>query len=158
MAPTPSRGTPAPHWKISGLKSLGLGSFFVPDTCFFSRVFLNLWFAKPMVCLWVAFHENNGNHETTKTMKTTRTATNKELGAGFAKVTYTTKYGENHGKLGCKPRLPQTTGLEIPDFRVNQLNLGVGQAKQDFFSEAKTRRGKNPGLSWFDRLRTDKKL
>ena len=28
-APTPSRGRPPPHQKISGLKSLGLGSFFV---------------------------------------------------------------------------------------------------------------------------------
>ena len=29
----------------------------------FFRVFLNLWFAKPMVCVRVAFHENDGNHE-----------------------------------------------------------------------------------------------
>ena len=26
-------------------------------------VFLNLWFAKPVVCVQVAFHENDGNHE-----------------------------------------------------------------------------------------------
>ena len=32
LAPTPSRGRPPPHQKISGLKSLGLGSFFVPET------------------------------------------------------------------------------------------------------------------------------
>ena len=25
--------------------------------------FSNLWFAKPMVCMWVASHENDGNHE-----------------------------------------------------------------------------------------------
>ena len=31
LAPTPSRGRPPPHRKISGLKSLGLGSFFVPE-------------------------------------------------------------------------------------------------------------------------------
>ena len=31
LAPTPSRGRPPPHQKISGLKSFGLGSFFVPD-------------------------------------------------------------------------------------------------------------------------------
>ena len=31
LAPTPSRGRPPPHQKISGLKSLGLGSFFVPE-------------------------------------------------------------------------------------------------------------------------------
>ena len=31
LGPTPSRGRPPPHQKISGLKSLGLGSFFVPE-------------------------------------------------------------------------------------------------------------------------------
>ena len=31
LAPTHSRGRPPPHQKISGLKSLGLGSFFVPE-------------------------------------------------------------------------------------------------------------------------------
>ena len=31
LAPTPSRGRPPPHQKIFGLKSLGLGSFFVPE-------------------------------------------------------------------------------------------------------------------------------
>ena len=31
LAPTPSCGRPLPHRKISGLKSLGLGSFFVPE-------------------------------------------------------------------------------------------------------------------------------
>ena len=31
LGPTPSRGRPLPHRKISGLKSLGLCSFFVPD-------------------------------------------------------------------------------------------------------------------------------
>ena len=27
------------------------------------RVFLNLWFAKPTVCVRVAFHESDRNHE-----------------------------------------------------------------------------------------------
>ena len=31
LAPTPSRGRPLPHPRISGPKSLGLGSFFLPD-------------------------------------------------------------------------------------------------------------------------------
>ena len=31
LAPTRSRGRPLPHWKISGPKSLGLGSFFLPE-------------------------------------------------------------------------------------------------------------------------------
>ena len=39
LAPTPSCGRPPPHQKISGLKSLGLGSFFVPDISFGADVF-----------------------------------------------------------------------------------------------------------------------
>ena len=31
LGPTHSRERPLPHWKISGPKSLGLGSFFLPD-------------------------------------------------------------------------------------------------------------------------------
>ena len=37
LAPTLSRGRPPSHQKISGHKSLGLGSFFVPDKCLFSQ-------------------------------------------------------------------------------------------------------------------------
>ena len=33
LAPTRSRGRPLPHWKISGPRSLGLGSFSVPEIC-----------------------------------------------------------------------------------------------------------------------------
>ena len=48
LAPTPSRGRPPPHQKISGLKSLGLGSFFVPDFLqttkkTLSETFLRFW-------------------------------------------------------------------------------------------------------------------
>ena len=39
LAPTHSRGRPPPHQKISGLKSLGLGSFFVPDFFLFCANF-----------------------------------------------------------------------------------------------------------------------
>ena len=56
------------------------------------RAFLNLWFAKPMVCMPVAFHENDGSHtKMTKTMKATQTATNKELSVGFTEITETTE-------------------------------------------------------------------
>ena len=68
------------------------------------RAFLNQWFAKPMVCVRVAFHENDGNHENDETTKTTQTATNKELSAAFADITETTEMtkttriqGANHG-------------------------------------------------------------
>ena len=41
------------------------GNCAVRDSRFYAanRVFLNLWFGKPMVCVRVAFHENDGNHE-----------------------------------------------------------------------------------------------
>ena len=73
-----------------------------------------------MVCVRVAFHENDGNHETTKT---TRTAKNKELSAGFAEITETTEMTKTTGIQGAKPRVPQTTGLEIPDFLEPTLTL-----------------------------------
>ena len=70
------------------------------------RLFLNLWFAKPMVCVWVAFHEND------------------EDNSDNYKQGIECWFGGNHGNHGnnenhrnprCKPRLPQTTGLDIPD-------------------------------------------
>ena len=77
--------------------------------CFDFRVFLNLWFAKPMVCMWAACPRTTEITETTKTTKITQTAANKDLSAGSAELTET--MGEsgvaNHG-------LRQTTGLEIP--------------------------------------------
>ena len=30
---------------------------------------------------------------------------------------------ENHGNLGCKPRVPQTTGLEIPEKKAHVLTF-----------------------------------
>ena len=48
----------------------------------------------------------------TETTMTTQTATNKELSAGLAEITGTT---ETTKTTGCKPRVPQTTGLEIPE-------------------------------------------
>ena len=65
-------------------------SFFFGGGKDFDRVFLNLWFAKSMVCVRVAFHENDVNHENAENDKETRTAKNKELSAGFAEITETT--------------------------------------------------------------------
>ena len=33
------------------------------------RAFIDLWFAKPMVCMRVAFHENDGNRDNNKDNK-----------------------------------------------------------------------------------------
>ena len=55
-----------------------------------------------MVCMRVAFHENDGNHEKRRNAtKTTQTATNKELSAGLTETTEATKtmgiQGANQG-------------------------------------------------------------
>ena len=42
-------------------------------------VVFHLGIAKPMVCMRVALHENDGNHENDRTTKTTQAATKKEL-------------------------------------------------------------------------------
>ena len=70
-------------------------------------MFLNLWFAKPMVCMWGAFHKNDGPQETMKTTKTTQTATNKDMsaGAGLAEIMGNHGKDDNHGNPGCKLRV-----------------------------------------------------
>ena len=69
-----------------------------------------------MVNLWFAcgspFTKTTEITKTTKITKTAQTATNKGLSAGIAEITETTKMTKTPG---CKPRVPQTTGLEIPD-------------------------------------------
>ena len=71
--------------RIFGQKVCVLCSFFL--RYFQTYGLTNLWFDKPMVCTRVALHENDGNHETTKTTKTALTATSKELSAGLAEIT-----------------------------------------------------------------------
>ena len=70
---------------------------------FMLLVFLinSLMFARPMVCMRAAFHENDGNGENDET---TQTSTNKELSAGLAGIMPTTAmtkttgiWGANHG-------------------------------------------------------------
>ena len=82
---------------------------------------------QPMVGMPVALRENDRNHENDKTTKTTQTATNKEVSAGLAEITETAQMTKTTGIWGCKPRAPQTTGLEISEFLAdtNQGNDGI---------------------------------
>ena len=59
------------------------------------RVFLNLWFVKPMVFMRV-------------TTKTTRTAKNEELSAGFEGITETKKNAKTTGIQGASHRFRST--------------------------------------------------
>ena len=65
-----------------------------------------------MVCMRVAFHENDGNRENDED--------NSDSHKQGVECWICRNHGNhgndrNHGNPGCKPRVPQTTGLEIPD-------------------------------------------
>ena len=81
-------------------------------------VFPNLWFAKPMVWVRVAFHENDGNHENDENNENDED--NSDSYKQGVECWIRGNHGnhendENHENPGCKPRVPQTTGLEIPE-------------------------------------------
>ena len=86
----------------------------------FRLLFCSWWFAaKPMVCMRVAFHENDGILKTTETAKmTTQRSQLQARGVDCWICGNHGKHGndENHGNTRCKPWVPKTTGLEIPDF------------------------------------------
>ena len=82
---------------------------------FFNRVFLNLWFAKPMVWVRVAFHENDGNHENDENDEDNSDSYKQGVECWIRGNHGNRENDENHENPGCKPRVPQTTGLEIPD-------------------------------------------
>ena len=67
----------------------------------------SLWFSKPMVCVRVGNHENDedipDSHKQGVECWIRGNHGNREN-------------DENHGNPGCKPRVPQTTGLEIPEY------------------------------------------
>ena len=83
---------------------------------YFFRAFLNLWLAKPMVCMRVAFHENEGNHENDENNANDEDSYKQGVECWIRGNHGNHENDENHGNPGCKPRDPQTTGLEIPDF------------------------------------------
>ena len=79
------------------------------------RVFLNLWFGKPMVCVRVAFHENDGNHENDENDEDNSDSYKQGIECWIRGNHGNHENDENHWNPGCKPRVPQTTGLEIPE-------------------------------------------
>ena len=113
------------------------------------RAFLNLWFAKPMVCMQVPFHENDGNHE------------NDEDNADSQNQGVKCRIGGNHGNdendenpgiRGANPRVPQTTGLEIPKKAPSRVLLGHTPSTAGTFlvgvSRGNTIRGNRPESLW----------
>ena len=80
------------------------------------RALLNLWFAKPMVCMRVALHENDGNHDKNDENDEENSDSYKQGVEGWTRGNHKNRGNyENHGNTGCKPRAPQTTALEMPE-------------------------------------------
>ena len=73
---------------------------------------LRVWFAKPLVCMRVAFHENDRDRENDED--------NSDSYQGGVRCWISRSHGnhgngENYWNPGCKPQVPQTTGLEVPE-------------------------------------------
>ena len=64
----------------------------------------------------VAFHENDGNHEHDENDKDNSDSYKQGIKSWSSENHGSHGNDKDHGNLGCKPRVPQTTGLEIPEF------------------------------------------
>ena len=73
--------------------------------------------SKPMVCVRVAFHENDGNREKDENDEDNSDSYKQGVECSIRRNHGSHGNDENHRNPGCKPRVPQTTGLEIPEFR-----------------------------------------
>ena len=69
-----------------------------------------------MVCMRVAFHQNDRNHEDDETTNTTQAAKKRSRGLDLWNITETTEMTNITKIRGVNHGFPQTTGLEIPDF------------------------------------------
>ena len=79
----------------------------------------NLWFAKPMVCVRVAFHENDANYENDENDEDNSDSYKQGVECWIRGNHGNRENDKNHANPGCKPRVPQTTGLEIPEYKNN---------------------------------------
>ena len=68
-----------------------------------------------MVWVRVAFHENDGNHENDDNDEDIPDSYKQGVECRIRGNHGNHENDGNHENPGCKPRVPQTTGLEIPD-------------------------------------------
>ena len=69
---------------------------------------------KPMVCMRGIFHENDGNHENDDNDEDNSDSYKQGVECCIGRNHGNHGNDENHGIPECKPRVHQTTGLEIP--------------------------------------------
>ena len=67
------------------------------------RAFLNLWFGKPMVCVRVAFHANDGNHENDENDEDDSDSYKQGVECWIRGNHGNHENDENHGNPGRKP-------------------------------------------------------
>ena len=68
-----------------------------------------------MVYVRVAFHENDGNHENGENDEDNLDSCKQGVECWINGNHGSHGNDENHGNPGCKPQVPQTTGLERPE-------------------------------------------
>ena len=81
--------------------------------------------AKPMVCVWVAFHGNDGNHANDENDEHNSDSYKQGVECWIRGNQGNHENDENHRNPRCKPLVPQITGLEIPESR--GFAKGVGR-------------------------------
>ena len=69
-----------------------------------------------MVCMQVAFQENDGKYENSETDEDKSDSYKQGAECWISGNHGNHGHDENHGNPGCKPPVPQATGLEIPEF------------------------------------------
>ena len=74
-----------------------------------------------MVWVRVAFHENDGNHENDENDEDNSDSYKQGVECWIRGNHGNHENDKNHENPGCKPRVPQTTGLEIPDFLFQEM-------------------------------------
>ena len=65
--------------------------------------------------MYVAFHENDRNHESDENDEDNSDSYKQGAECWMSGNHGDHRNDENHWNLGCKPPVPQTTGIEIPE-------------------------------------------
>ena len=73
----------------------------------------------------VAVHENDRNHENDEDDEDNSDSYKQGAECWISRNHGNHGNDKNHGNPGCKPRVPQTTGLEIPDHRGQELHTNL---------------------------------
>ena len=110
-----------------------------------------------MVCMRIGFHENNGNHENDENDENDKD--NSDSCKQGVECSVSRNHGsheseENHENRGCKPRVRQATGLEIPERYIvdPKPHIGVNTGRGVTKKISRQRSMKTEAVNSFPRL------